>query len=162
MNYLLTNVAYVLVILQPLMWNLYLGANTTGRHDRGVFGAASLLSLAWCLVNLSAKLQVFSHLPLQTISDSIYAGPVCTKRDHSHLYWKWEASNYRDMNANMFMYLAVWFLPALITDHRRTMIMIIASALVGAYLSYAADSILIFTAAWCYISVPTVLLIFSL
>lgn len=101
-----TNLAYLLVIVQPLMWNVYFGYNARLEYDGGLFDAAIGLCLLWILVNLSARLQIFSDAPLQTQNHSIYAGPVCVKRDASHLYWKWTATNYRDLNANMLMYLA--------------------------------------------------------
>lgn len=161
-NVMSTNLAYLLVIVQPLMWNAYFGYNHRTAYEGGLFDGAIGLCLVWIVVNLSARMQVFSHVPLQTRNVSIYAGPVCVKRDASHLYWKWTATNYRDLNANMLMYLATWFVPALFSDQfRGTICIIIASALLGAVMAWEAGELLIFTAAWCYISIPTVLFIFG-
>jgi len=161
MNRLLTEFAYVLVILQPFIWNLYFYVNSAF-CEKPIFLVALWLCICWIVVNLFARITYgVKNVEHQTKSHSVYAGEkVCTKKKLSHLYWEWTSANFGDMNANFLTYLLLWFIPALVsTQHWITSVVLICSALVGAYMAYAAKEPFIFTSVWCYISVPIVLLV---
>ena len=46
---------------------------------------------------------------------------TCTRRDDdkSYLYWTWTTAHFKDLTANYFMYLALWFVPPLLAGHTR-------------------------------------------
>lgn len=157
-NITLTNLAYLLVIAQPLLWNYYFYKNSQDHILHAMtFQMAMFMYIPWLIINLSSKFSLIYGFNKQTKDISIYAGNVCTKRNNSHLYWEWESDNYKDLNANMLMYLTVWFVPALIIRKTRaTIFIVIMSALTGWYMTYRAGELEIFTSAWCYISIPTV------
>ena len=159
-NIILTECAYVLVILQPLIWNIYYYFNSD-KYDKYIFITAIYLYICWIIVNIYGRLTYDKNKSPQTQDNSVYASDkICTKKNKTHLYWEWTSANYRDLNANFLTYLLLWFIPALISNkHRITSIILIISALVGAYITYLSKEPYIFTSVWCYISVPIVLII---
>ena len=159
-NRWLTECAYTLVILQPFLWNLYFYANSN-KYDKNIFITAIWLCVCWMIVNIFGRVMYKKTASVQTQNNSIYAAnKVCTKKNLSHLYWEWTSANFGDLNANFLTYLMLWFIPALVsTSHWLTSIILIISALVGAYMAYVAKEPFIFTSVWCYISVPIVLVV---
>lgn len=160
MNIILTEFAYLLVILQPLMWNIFFYVNS-GTLDKQIFLTAICLCIPWIIVNVLARLLYDKNKYPQTKQNSPHAGDkVCTKRKLSHLFWEWTSENFQELNANFFMYLMIWFIPALISKKFRNIsFVLIASALLGAYMTFLTDEPVVFTSLWCYISVPIVLVV---
>lgn len=159
-NSLLTEAAYVLVVVQPLMWNFFFYLNSNA-CEKNIFKTAMALSCAWIVFNVAARV---AHTPknAQTKDASIFASErVCTKRGIrklSHLYWEWTSANFHDFNATFLTYLMLWFIPGLISSkHRMSMGVTIAGALLGAAMAYASGEPFTFSSAWCYISVPMTL-----
>uniref|UniRef100_A0A6C0IEZ5 Uncharacterized protein n=1 Tax=viral metagenome TaxID=1070528 RepID=A0A6C0IEZ5_9ZZZZ len=158
-NKILTEIAYVLVILQPLIWNVYYFSNSNF-CDKNIFITAIWFSIVWITVNVLSRLlydkNIFNNM---TKLNSFFASnKVCTKQKKSHLYWEWPSANFYDFNANFFSYLMIWFIPALIsTKFRSTSIIVIISALLAGAASIYANEGITFTALWCYVSVPIVL-----
>ncbi len=161
MNKLLTEIAYVFVIIQPLLWNMFFYVNSNN-CDKQVFKVAIGLALIWITINIAARL-VKSSDSEQSKSLSIFNRlSSCTKKNASHLYWEWRSANFAELRANFLMYLMIWFVPALIVAaHRTKAILLIFGALIGVLISYLSGEsvILLFTSSWCYISVPIMLLI---
>jgi hypothetical protein len=157
-NVFLTEVAYVFVIVQPLIWNMFFYANAAP-NEALLFMSGIALATVWVLFNVAGRV-LYTPANAQTSKDSVFASnKVCTYRDISHLYWKWNTANLGDLNANFLMHLMIWFIPALISLTQRTTASIIlagaaVSALYAAYVGQAEA----FTAAWCYISIPIVYL----
>lgn len=160
MNIILTEFAYLLVILQPLIWNIFFYVNS-GTLDKQIFLTAICLSIPWIIVNVLARLLYDKNKYPQTKQNSPHAGDkVCTKRKLSHLFWEWTSENFQELNANFFMYLMVWFIPALISKKFRNIsFVLIVSAVLGAYMTFLTDEPVVFTSLWCYISVPIVLVV---
>lgn len=160
MNIILTEFAYLLIIFQPLMWNIffYVNSNTL---DKRIFFTAICLCIPWLIVNLLARLLYDKNKYPQNEQNSPHAkDKVCTKRKLSHLYWEWTSANFGEMNANFFMYFMVWFIPALISKKfRNVSFVIIGSALFAAYITYLTEEPVVFASLWCYISVPAFLVI---
>eukprot|EP00731_Ephydatia_muelleri_P034782 Em0076g15a len=158
-NRYLTEVAYVFVILQPLMWNVYF-YQISRERERSTFFTAIAMSLCWMGVNLISRALYDPATNPQTKEHSVFANSlVCTRRQLSHLYWEWTSYNLVDFNANYLMYLMLWLIPGLTTSHYRTNLVTSALALVGYFMAYGAGEVFIFPSAWCYISVPMMALI---
>lgn len=157
-NRILTEFAYVLVILQPLMWNFFFYLNSSS-CDRLVFKVGMVLSLLWLVFNLGARTMYGRMDDSQTREMSIFAGDqVCTKKKASHLYWQWTSANFMDLTATYLWYLLLWFVPPLLVpQHRASALVIIAFALLGGAMAYASGEPYIFASAWCYISVPMII-----
>ena len=158
-NKLLTEFAYILVILQPFMWNFFYYKNSNG-CDKQIFITGMALSLCWMITNILSRL-LYTKENGMKFKDSVYGtDSVCTKKNKSHLYWQWTSANFYDLNPTMLMYLLVWFVPALISKkHRYTSIILIVSFFISLFFSYYNNEIFVITSLWCYISVPIVLAI---
>lgn len=159
LNIFLTEIAYIFVIVQPLIWNIffYINSNTI---DKKIFLTAICLIVFWMSVNVLSRI-MYNKNNQQTKQNSVFASnKVCTKRKLSHLYWEWTSANFSDLNANFLTYLMLWFIPALITaKYFKVSIFLILSALAAFLISYLSGEIFVFTSLWCYISVPIVLFI---
>lgn len=164
-NKVLTEFAYVLVILQPLIWNIFFYTNSN-KYEKYIFMTAIYLCLCWIAVNVASRLLYKKIFVPQKAENSAFASDkVCTKKLHSHLYWKWTSAHFYEFNANFLMYVLLWFVPALISKSSfHYAILILFGAMVGAMYGYTYDPeelYLTFTAAWCYISVPIVLCVLA-
>jgi len=157
-NVFLTEVAYVFVIVQPLIWNIFFFVNAAP-NEKLLFMSGIVLSSVWALFNVAGRI-LYTPKEAQGRKDSMFASNnVCTYRDISHLYWKWTTANLGDLNANFLMHLMIWFIPALISvTQRSTVSIILAGAALSAAYSVYVGQIEAFTAAWCYISIPIVYL----
>lgn len=171
-NIYLTEVAYILVILQPLIWNIFYYKNSN-LFDKQIFITAICFSIVWIIVNvLSRVLYDKTKIPNsedkfgspQTQDNSIFGSDkVCTKKKITHLYWEWTSANFLDLNANMLTYLMIWFIPGLVSSRfRKSSLVLISSALFAAYVTYLTKEAFVFTSLWCYISVPIVLAVIFL
>lgn len=159
LNRVLTEVAYVFVIVQPLIWNMYFYFNSKPL-EQGLFKAGIGLSLGWLVFNVINRVMYGRYQP-STERDSLYSGDkVCTYKGASHLYWKWTSANMGDMNATFITHILIWFIPALLsTSHFLSAIIILAGALLSMVISTYMGDIRGFTAAWCYISIPLIAII---
>ena len=160
MNIWLTEVAYVLVIVQPLIWNMVFLLRTKDKHDKGVFKLALVMCIFWILFNVFSRVR---YNPLENKNNHcgfFNNDRTCTYRDtdSSHLYWKWTTAHFPDLSANYLMYLMLWFLPALLVkQHWTSVSMLMVSCAVGFLLTYNyGNNMFEFPAIWCYISIPVV------
>lgn len=158
-NRALTNVAYIFVIVQPLLWNLFFYINSN-RTEKKTFAAAIAMISIWMAVNIAERLmynKMPQHFPPKTYNESVYGtDKTCTKRNMSHLYWTWTSASFRDLSATYLPYMILWVVPALLVPRHRPMgLLIIASAAIGAYITYKSGEPYIFASAWCFISAPT-------
>lgn len=158
-NKLLTEFAYLLVILQPLMWNFFFYMNTSSPQDKRIFELGIAFSILWLVFNVFGRF-MYGKTDSQTREMSVFAGKeVCTKKKASHLYWEWTSGNLMDYTATYLWYLLLWFVPPLlVAEHRWTACVLMFSALMGGWMTYVAGEPQIFASAWCYISVPMILL----
>jgi hypothetical protein len=158
-NKYLTEIAYILVLFQPLLWNLYFYKNSD-TCDQQVFKVAIGLAIIWMTVNVAARIMK-SDDEDQHKNISWFGGlSSCTKKNASHLFWEWRSANFGELRANYLMYLTIWFIPALcVAAHRSTSLVLITSAILAAFMSYYSGEPIIFTSAWCYFSVPIVILV---
>jgi hypothetical protein len=160
-NVFLTEIAYIFVIVQPLIWNFYFYINSN-IIEKQIFFTAIVLSLCWMAVNLTSRFLYKSKLwpHVQTKQNSLIAGDrVCTKAKlTSHLYWEWTSANFFELNANFLQFLLLWFIPGLLVAKHRIINMIVAfSAILAGIVSVKKGETFTFISLWCYVSVPTVL-----
>ena len=158
-NRLLTEVAYLFVIVQPLLWNVYFYFNSKPM-EQGLFKAAIGLALGWMFFNIINRVY-YGQYESKTEKDSVYAGKkVCTYKGTSHLYWEWTSANMGDLNATFIMHLLIWFVPALLsTSQFLSAVLILAGALLSLGITAAMGDVKGFTAAWCYISIPIIAIV---
>jgi hypothetical protein len=164
MNKILTEFAYILVLLQPTIWNLFYYANSNS-CEQNIFLTAIWLSIAWIAVQILSRVSYDKGGNPQTKKNSVFAGhQVCTKKKLTHLYWEWTSANFGELNANFLTYLLIWFVPALIsTKFRMTSVILIVSSIISAIASIVAKEPFTFTSLWCYVSVPiTLYVIFNI
>lgn len=158
-NLLMTEFAYILVIVQPFMWNFFYYKNSAG-CDKQIFITGMALSVCWAITHILTRL-LYTKENGMKFKDSVYGSDtVCTKKNKGHLYWQWTSANFFDFNPSMLMYLLIWFVPALISyKHRYTSIILILSFLLSSIVSIYNNEIFVLTSLWCYVSVPIVLAI---
>jgi hypothetical protein len=159
-NIFLTNIAYVLAIVQPLLWNtiFYMRAS---KSEKNIYKLAIILCLVWVTWNIAAR---FMYDPLKHNKLNQCAvfnsESTCTRQEEKHhLYWQWKSAYFPDFSANYFMYLALWFIPGLLVANDRLSICILFISMVaGAILTYRSSGRFIeFPSIWCYISIPFIL-----
>jgi hypothetical protein len=168
-NIFLTEFAYLLVLLQPLMWNFFYYKNSVP-SEKNIFLTAMILCISWIIVNVMTRIfydkknstyKKGNVMGVMKFEDSMFGGDsVCTKKQKTHLYWQWTSAKFYDLHPTMLMYVLVWFIPALISKkHRLTSLILILSFLVAGIVSYFTNEYFVFTSLWCYISVPIVLVV---
>lgn len=87
-NIFLTEVAYLFIIVQPLIWNIFFYINSD-KYDKQIFLTAIWLIIIWIFVNILSRIMYNKNNAPQTKDISIYASDkVCTKKKLSHLYWE--------------------------------------------------------------------------
>jgi hypothetical protein len=164
-NRISTEIAYVLVILQPLLWNIFFYINSS-KCEKYIFSTAIYLCLMWMAVNIFARLTYKVINKPQTQEHSVFASDkVCTRKDNSHLYWTWTSSHLYELNANFLTYTMLWFIPALSSSSQYWYALIVMlGGVIGAIFGYTnniQEIYYTFTASWCFISVPIVLAVMA-
>ena len=154
-NQLLTEVAYVLVIVQPLLWNVVYYLRT---ERNPIFLCASAMCVLWILVSVFCRATYAGAENDKRCSFFHRGDRPCTMQDDGgHLYWSWPSAYYRDMNASFFMYLVLWFVPALFVAKTRPTALV---TMLGAALSLAVTlhmgkaNMIEFPSTWCLFSIP--------
>lgn len=160
-NIWLTEFAYVLILAQPIMWNLFFYINSNS-CDKNIFLPAIWISAVWIILQILSRVLYDKNDNPQTKKNSVFASDkVCTKKKLTHLYWEWTSANFGDLNANFLTYLLIWFIPALISTKFRSLALILVVSSIIAYIaSIVAKETFIFTSLWCYVSIPIVIGIF--
>ncbi len=159
-NVILTEFAYILVILQPTMWNLFYYINSNS-YDKNLFIVAIWMSIIWIVVNVLTRIFYDKNDNPQTNKMSIFASDkVCTKQKSTHLYWEWTSANFGNFTPNVLTYFLIWFVPALIsTKFRITSLIIFSSFIIAAIAGNLSNEPFTIPSLWCYISVPIVMII---
>lgn len=159
-NIFLTEVAYVLFLTQPLMWNLFYYFNSP-ESDHKIFIVAIVSISIWMLVDVWARLMYGKTDNDKTKKHGFFASDkVCTKKQKTHLYWEWTSANFGDLNPTVLSYYMIWFIPALFSSRfRSTSLIIMGMAILSAIIAQYNNEFFTFASLWCYISVPIFLCI---
>lgn len=154
-NIFLTEVAYVLFLVQPLMWNTFYYFNSPEK-DKTLFLVAIVSMIIWMLFDVFARLLYGKIDNDKTKKTGFFASDkVCTKKQKTHLYWEWTSANFGDLNATVLSYYLIWFIPALFsTNFKSTSIIMMSLAAFSAAIAYYNNEFFTFASLWCYISVP--------
>lgn len=157
-NVFLTEIAYVFVLLQPTMWNLFYYMNSNN-YDKNIFLPAIWISIVWIIVQILSRVLYDKNADPQTKKNSVFASDkVCTKKKLTHLYWEWTSANFGELNANFLTYLLIWFIPGLIsTKFRSSSLILLLSCIIA---GIAAIEPFTFTSLWCYVSIPITMVVF--
>jgi hypothetical protein len=160
-NVALTEVAYIFVLIQPLMWNIFFYMNSAS-NEKLLFLSGIAMASLWVIFNILGRI-LYTPENGMTKKDSYLAGnKTCTYRDMSHLYWKWPIANLGDLNATSLMFVVIWFIPALLSiTHRTTGLIIAGSATLSLLYAYSVGQVEVMTSAWCYISIPLSYMVFG-
>jgi hypothetical protein len=162
-NAVSTEVAYVLVIVQPLMWNALYYLRTKG-CDRRLFVVGMAMAIVWMCFSVAARL-LHGHSGYRTRENDVHSyvdskgvEGGCTMRGGpgKHLYWKWASADLRGVDANWLMYLLIWFVPALVSVAQRWQVAVSMCAAAIAFvvtLVFGTD-MAEFASLWCMLSVP--------
>ena len=162
-NRFLTEIAYVLILVQPLMWNMIFlhkkRSPPLSGHYKGIIVCAIVLCLTWILAHV---LRRFSFYGKKNDNDEITSGDqICTfKKEDEHLYWTYELFTKPGMDANWFMYMALWFIPGLLIPGETMTIAWLAAGFIGswAYVRMKGHTHHITPSLWCLSSAPTLVM----
>ena len=154
-NIFLTEIAYILVLVQPLMWNMFYYFNSA-ESDKKVFLVAIVSFIIWMISDIWARVMYDKTGNNKTKKHGFFAGDkVCTKKQKTHLYWEWTSANFGDLNATVLSYYLIWFIPALFSSQfRNTSILMMVLALFSAFIAMLNNEFFTFASLWCYTSVP--------
>lgn len=159
-NRFFTNIAYVLVIVQPLMWNTVFYTQVQPQY-KPIFKLAMVMSALWIAMNVYSRI---SYKPSTAKNECGFFNhdKTCTYRDKkgSHLYWRWTTAHWGDMSANYFMYMCLWFVPALLVPGTRATSVVLAAGALFAYTitRMYGSTVQEFPSVWCLMSIPLFLL----
>jgi hypothetical protein len=160
-NVFLTEVAYVFILVQPLMWNSFFYFNSAEK-DKNIFLVAIALIAVWMALDVLARFMYGKTDRNKTKkTQTLASDKVCTKKQKTHLYWEWTSADFGEHNANALTYFMLWFIPALFSEKfRSTSLVIFVSALFAGVVARASGEFFTFPSLWCYISVPIFMGIF--
>jgi hypothetical protein len=159
-NIALTEIAYILVLVQPLMWNMFYYFNSEA-SDKKIFIVAIGLFILWMIFDVLARL-LYNKIGLNKTKNygHAFSDKVCTKQKRTHLYWEWTSADFGSLGANIFSYFLIWFVPALFSQQFRSISLIImALAAFAGFVPIMNNEFFTFSSLWCYISVPIMLLV---
>ena len=152
-NSSLTQLAYVYIWLQPIMYNTFY-LLTTPRHA-AIFKYNIIFSL---FVFVWAMDRMFFHYVHQyDRRDEINGGTItCTYRGNKHLYWHFDLASNRGVETNYLFYLTLICLPSFWTEHALYLNGTFLSGLSLAY--YYTRNIDETVSFWCLLSLPYLLI----
>lgn len=157
-NIFLTEIAYLLVLVQPLMWNMFYYFNSD-TCDKKIFLVAIVSFVVWMIVDVGSRL-LYNKTDLNKteINNPLASDKVCTKKQKTHLYWGWTSADFGSLNATFLSYFMIWFIPALFSNRfRMTSVLMIAFAILSAVIAGLSGEFFTFASLWCYISIPILL-----
>lgn len=163
-NVFFTNVAYVFVLVQPFLWNLLYFLRSKNCEERGIFRVAIALCCVWMAWSVTLRLAYKKERDNKyAICNALTDTKTCTMREEGkHLYWKWTSAYVPGISAEYFMFMALWFVPALITKtERQTAIGLAFTAIFSiAFIHWYGGRLDEFASTWCLTSVPFALCAF--
>jgi len=188
-NAISTEIAYLLVIVQPLMWNAIYYYRSSAcacayACERNLFTVGMVMGVVWIVFSVAARLlhgvggrsdttaDAHSYVPEQHAGAYRPGAPFATSEEEAsaegaagctlqatpinHLHWRWASADFSGLDANWLMYLAVWFVPALISaSQRRNALFAASAAAIAAAVTWRTGAVAAeFSSLWCLYSVP--------
>jgi hypothetical protein len=153
-NTILTEIAYVLVIVQPLLWNTVIFFMLKDKKYKYMLYLSITLSFIWMIWNIVAR---FTKREPGYDHCGFYNNPIsCTyqESEKTHLYWKFSSGYYREFTANYFMYLCLWFVPLLLIPEYFWIGVLIILSLVFSLIINRTNNISEVSSTWCVMSIP--------
>jgi len=151
-NQYLTLFSWILVWVQPLMWNTIYYHVT--KSNKNVFRFAIALSLVSCMAGL---LRVFNFSDFKSFTHELQIkGRNCTISGKKHLVWNYNAQTFYGLEPNWFVYMLLFFAPVLwVTPYN------LGTSLFVTKLSLLILTIIIIggindqlPSTWCLLSIP--------
>lgn len=160
-NKILSEVAYILVIVQPLMFHTIGYLRNQKEEDRRVFKVSLTMFLVWICMNVYTRV-TFVDNDLEKWS-YLYSNKTCILRysPTSHLYWQWAATNLYDYHPNFFSYLLIWFVPPMFVKKERfTNIVVLVTFFIGTIFTAMSTRWEEHASIWCFVSIPTSIVLY--
>eukprot|EP00873_Tetraselmis_striata_P033855 jgi/Tetstr1/454119/TSEL_041038.t1 len=121
-NRFLTRIAYLYIVVQPLLWHVYLWLiypDLRPVFSRAMIASGLLLVLMLARFNPFAAEDEVPRVPPES-PDEAFRGPLCTKKDaDGHLYWLFPMRRYWGLEPNILVFLLVWWVPMMWTGWAR-------------------------------------------
>lgn len=154
LNIFSTYIAFLLVLVQPFLWNWF---RYKINKNKQVFTFAMVASFVWAIFFSSRLIPVDVNDTLEYYDfENIGVGPWCTtNKDSNHLYWLFPLKDNSGMEANYFTYVLLFFLPALWEDSYGVIKVVY-------WLTQLAVTNMVITnkhaypSTWCIMSVPII------
>jgi len=162
-NRYLTELAYILILVQPIMWNiLFLKKKNklrTNFHE-GILYLGIILCAVWMLGFIFRRFDFWGNMPPENIDnqEGCQGTKVCTyKNKGEHLYWNFDLRNRPGLDANWFMFFCIWLIPLFLIPGEKVLFSSITSGLLFSYFYtlYKKQNRHILASLWCLISSPT-------
>jgi uncharacterized protein DUF5765 len=149
-NKKLTQFAYVLIWLQPVIWNLL---PSLQRGSSPIFGFSFAVSVFILLLSLDRNIFHILHKGEPNDKEAHNIGEDCTHTGRSHLYWTFDLKTLRGLEPNWLWYFVLMFGPHIFLGDKSHFAKIM---LAGAALSFALakGNGEEFTSYWCANSIP--------
>ena len=158
-NKWLSELAYVLVLAQPLLFHTIGYLRNKNEEDKKVFRVSITMFLIWVGMNIYSRLSMTESDVLNDVKWSyLYSNKTCIQRysPTSHIYWQWAASNLYDYHPNFFAYLLIWFIPPLFVQKERfTNYVVLISFMIGTIFTVLSGRWEEHASIWCFVSIPT-------
>lgn len=161
-NRALSEFAYVLVLVQPLMFHTIGYLRSRKEEDRKVFRVSITMFVCWIMLHVYARI-IYVPSPEDNWS-YLLSNQTCIMQHNptSHLYWQWASANLKDYGANFMTYLLIWFIPPLfVKSEKYSMTGTLASFLVGTALTSATGRWEEHASIWCFASIPVTAVVMS-
>jgi hypothetical protein len=159
-NVFLTNVAYVLIILQPLLWNyVYLFRSRKDKlsnKDETILKYSIILSIIWMFLHILRRFSFYGEY--NNNFESLKGKVTCTyKENDKHLYWNYRLYNFNYyLDANWYVYLSLFFIPGLLTDNKKSPILHLLGFIIShIYVYLNNNNFHEASSLWCISSIPT-------
>lgn len=153
-NIFYTKIAFILVMVQPMLWNYHRYMN----NKSDVFKFALIASIIWAISFAIRIIPITNDHYIKIDCDNMAVGEIwCTKKNSTdnHLSWYFPLYTYGGLEANYYCMLLLWFLPALWEDKYGIakcaywfFQLFVTSLVVNNYHAYPST--------WCILSVPII------
>lgn len=156
----LTNFAYFLLLLQPLIWNLifyFRGKKYENETDNKILFYSIILCVIWIILHFLRRFKFFGEY----IDDDeeLKGNKTCTYRQgNNHLYWKFKLYNNKIINVGWYIYIMLYFIPGFLTsneENRKDILMLASGWIISKiYVYLTKHNPHAFASIWCLTSIP--------